>query len=324
MPKVIYLFHGGNYKKNIDDGRLRIPLRPGELDEVFYDPHVPYHGDNSIATELDMGEYADVLCDLQPGDEVYLAVLPDAALYWGMWAMSFTPIKGFKVEFDVVRGRDVYNAWVNEQELSGLPRVPGTVALPYDFTDGLGHNSWNAITISKLPWNSGNYDDYRNNAALEWVPYNPSLFAFLGEAMYIRMTVKELGEFNLAMEEQCCNYCLKRKFPTFQVGMVYAHICADKQRWQKYCNCQTGLCNEGCGGGMNCGGDQTPPGPTYKAIPTTFKDAQGNDVAPPRITRVYEGTTVTVTPPDIDGYTTPAAQDVTADMEKVEFVYNPV
>lgn len=323
MPKVIFLYHGGNYKKNIDDGRLRMmPLRPGELDEVFYDPHVPYHGDNSIATELDMGEYADILCDLQPGDEVYVGILPDAALYWGMWAMSFNAVKGFKADFDLVRGRDVWNAWVNNQELTGLPRVPGTQVLPYDFTDGLGHNSWNAVTISKLPWESGNYDDYRNNAALEWVPYNPALFAFLGEAMYIRMTIRELGEYNVAMEDQCCNYCLKRKFPTFQVGMVYAHICADKQRWQKYCNCQTGLCNEGCGGGMNCGGDQTPPGPTYKSIPTTFKDAQGNDVAPPRITRVYPGSTVTVTPPTIDGYTTPAPQDVTDATEKIEFVYN--
>lgn len=323
MPKVIYLYHGGNYKKGIDDFRLRVPLRPAELDEVFYDPHVPYHGDNSIATTLDMGEYADILCNLQVGDEVYVAILPDAALYWGMWAMSFTPVNGFKVEFDLVRGRDVWNAWVNEQELSGLPRVPGTMALPYDFTNGLGHNSWNAITVSKLPWNSGNYDDFRNNAALEWVAYNPALFAFLGEAMYIRMTVKELGDFSLQMQDGgCCNYCLKRRYPTFQVGMVYAHICADKQRWLKYCNCDSGLCREGCGGGMNCGGEQAPPTASYHAIPTTFKDANGNDVYPPNITRVYEGTTVTVTPPEVEGYTTPAPQDVGSDAEKIEFVYN--
>jgi len=31
---------------------------------------------------------------------------------------------------------------------------------------------------------------------------------------------------------------------------------------------------------------------------------------------------VTVTPPDVEGYTTPASQNVTAATEKVEFVYN--
>lgn len=319
MPKVIYLFHGSNYKRHIDDFRLRpIPLNPVELDETFYDPHVPYHGDNSIATTFDMGEYADLLCDLQPNDEIYVAILPDAALYFGMWAMSFTPVNGFKVEFDLVRGRDVWNAWANNRELSGLPSVPGTKVLPYDFSNGLGHNSYNAITIAKLPYETGNYDDYRNNAALDWVQYDPAHFAFLGEAMYIRMTVKELGQFSVQMEEGgCCNYCQKRKYPTFQVGMVYAHICADKQRWQKYCNCDFGLCRNGCE-------QRQGPTPTYRAIPTTFKDTNGNEVAPPDITRVYDGVVTTITPPRIDGYIAPQPTDVSNATRNLDFVYTPV
>lgn len=317
MPKVIFFYHGGTYKRHIDDFRLRVPQNPLEADELFYDPHVPYHGDNSIATTLNMGEEADILCDLEAGDELYVAVLPDAALYWGMWAMSFTPVNGFKVDFDLVRMRDVWNAWVNKQDLVGLPRVPGTKVLPYDFTDGLMHNSYVAHTISKLPYETGNYDDYRNNAALDFVLFDPPHFAFLGEAMYIRMKIKELGDFSVQMEGGCCNYCMKPKYPTFQVGMVYAHICADKQRWQKYCNCDYGLCRNGCE-------ERVPPTPSYYVIPTTYKDQEGNEVAPPGITRIYSGVTMTVTPPMIDGYIAPEAKDVTLATKNIDFVYTKV
>ena len=41
------LFHGGNYKRGIDDWRIRVPLNEKEIDEVFYDPDVPNDTDNS-------------------------------------------------------------------------------------------------------------------------------------------------------------------------------------------------------------------------------------------------------------------------------------
>lgn len=318
MKDPIFLFWGGMYKRTIDDGRDRVPLAPHEADLVFYDPHVPYDTDNSVRTELDMAEFAHKFCHLEVDDEIYVGLLPDAMLYRGIWAMAFNAVPGFKVEFDLVRIRDVWNAMVNEQNLKGIRAMPmpgGRAYLPYDFTDGVGMSPKEAMTEMSLPYRDKNYDVYRNNAALKFAPIDPVFFAQLGESMYIRMTIKEMGELGNNPPDGCCSYCRQSKWPKFQVGVVADRLCVDKARWSKYCNCDQGFCAQGC--------DTPPPPPaTYTIVPVTFKDAQGNMLRPADVVRVYEGATVTVTPPEIEGYTTPASQDVTAATDKVEFVYN--
>lgn len=320
MNEPIFLFHGGMYKRGVDDERKRVPMAPHEADLLFYDPHVPYDTDNSIRTELDMGRYAELWCHLEVGDEIYVGLLPDAALYRGIWAMAFNAVPGFKVEFDLVRIRDVWNALVNNRDLKGIRAMPmpgGRAFLPYDFTDGVGMSPYQAMTLAKLPYGKGSYDAYRNNAALKYAPIDPDFFAQLGESMYIRMTVKELGEFGNIQPDGCCSNCHESKYPKFQVGVVYDRLCVDKARWTKYCNCDQSFCAEGC--------DTPPPPPsTYTIIPVTFKDNQGNTIRPDDIVRIYENAVVTVTPPMIDGYIAPQAMDVTVATGKVEFVYTPV
>lgn len=318
MNEPIFLFDGGNYKRGTDDERIRVPLAPHEIDLVFYDPHVPYDTDNSIRTELNMAEYADMFCQLTVGDEIYVGIVPDAALYRGIWAMGFNVVKDFEVEFDLVRMRDVWNAMAAGGNLKGIRPAPmqnGPFKLPYTFSDGVGYNTPNAMTMAKLPWSTGSYDDYRNNDALKFAPIDPSFFAQLGEAMYIRMTVKKMGEFSAVDPDGCCNKCHKKKFPVFQVGCVYDRLCVDKQRWVKYCNCDFSLCRGGC----DC-----PPSPdvTYNAVRVIYQDSSGKKLRPDEIVRVYPGETKQITPPAISGYTTPAAQSATSAMTEITFTYN--
>ena len=219
-----------------------------------------------------------------------------------------------------MRIRDVWNALVNNRNLKGIRAMPmpgGRAFLPYDFTDGVGMSPYQAMTLAKLPYGKGSYDAYRNNAALKYAPIDPDFFAQLGESMYIRMTVKELGEFGNLQPDGCCSNCHESKYPKFQVGVVYDRLCVDKARWTKYCNCDQGFCAEGC--------DTPPPPPsTYTIIPVTFKDNRGNTIRPDDVVRIYENAVVTVTPPMIDGYVAPQAMDVTVATGKVEFVYTPV
>ena len=96
----------------------------------------------------------------------------------------------------------------------------------------------NVITLANV---SGD-----NNAALKYAPIAPDFFAQLGESMYIRMTIKELGELGNFSPDGCCSNCGDSRWPKFQVGVVYDRLCVDKARWTKYCNCDTGFCSEGC------------------------------------------------------------------------------
>lgn len=299
----LFLFHGGNYKRGVDDERLRIPLTPQETDEVFYDPDVPNDTDNSIGSELDMGRYAEFFCDMAAGDEVFVALMPDACIYRGLWAMAFNPVKDFKVKFDLVRCRDVYNAYVAGQSMKGLPAVAGTAALDYDFSDGLGFDTWTADSNAKMPWAKGDYNYYRNNAALKWAGFDTQHFAALGEAMYVRMTIVQNGEAGVADPGTCCT-CGQPKFPVFQVGCIYDRMCADKQRHVKYCNCDRGPCAEGCEK------DTPQEGKTYAIVRVEYKDQYNDNVYPAGLVRVNDGETVTIEPVKLSGYTEPASVTV--------------
>lgn len=250
MAKSIFLFNGGNYKIFTDDGRLRVPLTQEELDMVFYDPEVPNDTDNSIGTELDMGVWKEALCDLEVDDEIFLALVPDATLVRGLWAMSFDAIDGFTVEFDLIQGSLVAENMLTGDGLAlGLATSGSTLA--YDFTNGLGDATCDAVTKAGLPWGSGVYGDYRNPEALQGEIFDPALFLKLGMAMYIRMKVVALGDLN-GGDGGCCNKCNKPTWPTFQIGAIYDRLCADKQRTKKFCNCDLP-----CG----CAGDCEPADP---------------------------------------------------------------
>ena len=302
MNEPLFLFYGGNYKRNIDDHRIRVPLTPVEIDSLVYDPHVPLDTDNSISTELDMGEFADLFCDLKKDDEIYIGVLPDACVYRGVWAMSFNAVKDFQVKFDLVRMRDVHNALVQGNPLKALPAVPNTAALNYDFSDGLGDAPEDALTKSKLPY-GGKYDTYRNNAALKFAAITPGFFTALGEAMYIRMTIVKVGDAGKTDEGNCCS-CGKPKFPVFQVGCLYDRLCAEKTRHQRYCDCDRGPCAGGC--------DDTTPieGVTYKALHVSYVDNNGKSVYASTVIRIKDGEMVTVTPPKLANLEEPPAVKV--------------
>lgn len=297
------LFNGGNYKRGIDDWRVRIPLNEKEIDEVFYDPDVPNDTDNSIGSEFNMSEFEELFCNLEVGDELYLVLLPDACIYRGLWAMAFNPVKGFTVRFDCVRARDLYNAWVGGQSMKGLPAVAGTASLDYDFSDGLGFDSWTAETNAKTPWAAGDYNYYRNNAALKWAGFDTQFFAALGEAMYIRMTVTAVGEAGTSDPGVCCT-CGKPKFPVFQIGAIYDRMCADKQRHVKYCNCHEIPCRNGCKQ------ETSQEGKTYAIVRVEYKDEYNENVYPASLVRVADGETVTIEPVKLSGYTEPAAINV--------------
>lgn len=304
MDQPILLFHGGNYKRGIDDWRLRVPLTPKEIDETFYDPDVPNDTDNSIGSELNMADFEELFCSLEQGDEIYVALMPDACIYRGIWAMAFNPVKDFTVRFDLVRARDLYNAWVAGTSMKGLPAVAGTAALDYDFSDGLGYDSWTAETNAKTAWAKGGYDYYRNNAALKWAGFDTAHFAALGEAMYIRMTVTQVGEAGTFDPGTCCT-CGKPKFPVFQIGCIYDRMCADKQRHVKYCNCDGGPCRGGCEK------DTPQEGKTYAIVRVEYKDEFNDNLYPAGLVRVNEGETVSIEPVKLSGYTEPAAVSVT-------------
>ena len=297
------LFHGGNYKRGIDDWRIRVPLNEKEIDEVFYDPDVPNDTDNSIASEFNMAEFEELFCNLVVGDELYLVLLPDACIYRGLWAMAFNPVKGFTARFDCVRARDLYNAWVGGQSMKGLPAVAGTASLDYDFSDGLGFDSWTAETNAKTPWDVGDYNYYRNNAALKWAGFDTQFFAALGEAMYIRMTITAVGEAGTSDPGVCCT-CGKPKFPVFQIGAIYDRMCADKQRHVKYCNCHEIPCRNGCNQA------QSQEGKTYAIVRVEYKDEFNDNIYPAGMVRVNDGETVTIEPVKLSGYTEPASVQV--------------
>lgn len=297
------LFYGGNYKRGIDDWRIRVPLNEKEIDEVFYDPDVPNDTDNSIGSEFNMAEFEELFCNLEVGDELYLVLLPDACIYRGLWAMAFNPVKGFTARFDCVRARDLYNAWVGGQPMKGLPAVAGTASLDYDFSDGLGFDSWTAETNAKTPWAAGDYNYYRNNAALKWAGFDTQFFAALGEAMYIRMTITAVGEAGTSDPGVCCT-CGKPKFPVFQIGAIYDRMCADKQRHVKYCNCHEIPCRNGCNQA------QSQEGKTYAIVRVEYKDEFNDNLYPAGQVRVNDGETVTIEPVKLSGYTEPASVQV--------------
>jgi len=246
MPKSLFLFDGGNYKRRIDSGRVRVPLTPQEAEIVFYDPEIPADSDNSIGTELNMVKYASQFCNLEVGDELFIGLVPDAVLLRGIWMMSFDSLVGFQADYDLVSVVDVYNQWLaNNGDATGVPGfyldASGTIS--YDFAEGLGQSTKDANDIVELY--GGVPGDYRNNSALVISPYTDPVPLLLSQSLYMRLTVTGLPADGIN-EEGCCNSCDNPQLPTFQLGAIYDRLCVDKQRVRKYCNCPQRLCDEEC------------------------------------------------------------------------------
>ena len=244
MSKSIFLFDGGNYKRGVDSGRSRVPLTDQEAELIFADPEIPGDTDNSIATELNMKKYASELCQLEVGDELFVGLVPDAAVYRGLWMNSFDALAGLEVDVDLVSVKEVYQQWLdNDGDATGVPNTLNSAPLAYDFADGLGHSTKDANDLTDLY--GGSVTDHRNNDALVVSIFDAQTPALLGESQYIRLTVTAVPAGSLP-ESGCCSDCGETAHPTFQVGALYDRLCVDKQRVRNFCNCPETLCGDGC------------------------------------------------------------------------------
>lgn len=260
--RSLFLFNGGMYKRGVDSGRLRVPLTTEEAELVFADPELPgNYLDNTISTELNMKKYASELCNLAVGDELFVGLIPDASVIRGLWMLSFDALPGFTVTADLVSVKDVWTAYEdNDGDATGVPRAyaAASALLSYDFTNGLGHSTKDAVALAGLY--GGVYTDYRNNDALVASRYATPQVTLLGESMYIRLIVTAIPTEPLS-DTGCCSACNEDNVPTFQVGAWYDQLCADKQRVRKYCNCPRSLCG-GCDTPFEVGEVTEPTAPS--------------------------------------------------------------
>lgn len=245
---AIYLFNGANYKRGIDDGRLRVPLTLPEIDAIVYDPEVPNDTDNSIGTEINLNQYSDILCDLAAGDQIFIGLVPDATLIRGIWSLTFQGVEGFAGDIDLVKCTDVLDDIEADGDGSAAAMYLGTHAIPLDKT--LGNPPCGmGVVAAELPWIAGD-DGYestevRDPEAFAATVIEPT-YLLLREACYIRLTVTAIPE-EADTDSDCCLSCTEVTYPHFQVGITYDRTCADKLRNRRWCNCgTTGLCNEGC------------------------------------------------------------------------------
>lgn len=250
MAKSIFLFHGGNYKRGVESGRERVPLNYVEAEQIFIDPEMLSETGTGHGTDLYMSKYASSFCNLAVGDEIFIGTFPDQAIYRAIWAKAYNQVKGFKVEFELVSIKDVYDAYIaggkDIMAVTGVAKYAGTSTLAYDFTDGQREATKDAIQLAALY--GGSYTDYRSNNAHKTELINPPVPLDEADGFYLRMTVIELGEFGSGSDEDsCCSKCGGTKYPSFKAGVILDTTCADKQQVVKYCNCPESLCGEGCG-----------------------------------------------------------------------------
>lgn len=245
MPKAIFLFDGGFYKRGVDSGKVRVPLTPQEAEIVQYDPEMQVHTDNSIGAEINFAKYASELCNLAVGDEIFVGLVPPASVARGLWVMSHDSVPGFTVEVDLVSVKDVYNEYTNNGYATSVATslTGGDKALAYDFANGLGDSTKDAADraalYGKLP------SDYRNLDALDISMFANQIPLGLADTQYIRLTVTDASGLG-SSGQSCCTTCGGDAYPTFQVGVIYDRLCADVQRVRKYCSCPEQNCGGGC------------------------------------------------------------------------------
>lgn len=244
MANAKFLFNGGMYKIDQDDGRERIPLNPMEAELVFVDPEFLSETGTSSGAELDMHEYASCFCDLAPGDEIFFGLLPDSAIYRGIWAHMYNAVDGFTADIDLVPVKDVWDAY-QAGDACGVAPLAGAETQAIDFTDGVKHATKDACQLAGL-WEKDEelWENYRNNDGQVATPFDP-VHAGLGQSLYIRMTVTALGALGDS-ETACCSKCKGNSYPSFKAGAILDTLCADKQRVvNKACGVDA-PCRESC------------------------------------------------------------------------------
>lgn len=245
MANAKFLFNGGNYKIDQDDGRERLPLNPMEAELLFLDPELLSETGTSHGAELDMSEYASRFCDLAVGDEIFMGVLPDAAFYRGIWMHMYNKVDGFTVDVDLVPVKDVWDAY-QAGDACGVDPLAGAETQAADFTDGVCQATKDACDLATL-WQKDQtqYENYRNNDGQVATPFDP-VYAGLGQSLYIRVTVTALGSLGTA-DTKKCGTCKGNSYPSFKAGAVLDTLCGDKQRVVAPCCGVKAPCQESCG-----------------------------------------------------------------------------
>ena len=246
MPKSIFLFNGGNYKAEIDNGRDRVPLTPVEADCVFFDTQLNNRNETATSSgaELNMSQYAKEFSDLEVGDEIFMGLLPDASFYRGIWFHAYNAVKGFEVDVDLVPVKDVYDAYVaGAGDATGVDPLAGAETLSFAFADGVCNSSCDAVQLAQGDPKK-DYDDFRNNSGQAGLPFDP-VYVGLGVSLYIRVTVTALGQLGTD-EGACCGKCKKDSYPTYKAGAILDTTCASKQRNYQACCGVAAACGE-CG-----------------------------------------------------------------------------
>lgn len=232
--KSIFLFNGGNYKVDIDDGRERVALTRIEAEMLFLDPELLSETGTSHGAELQMAEYSKLFSDLAVGDAIYMGLLPDAAFYRGIWFHGYHKVQGFQVAVDLVPVKEIYDAVLLGNDPNAVPRLAGTEEQAFDFTNGVQEATKDAVQKAKL-WdkNENVYEKYRNNLGQVATPFD-AVYAGLGQSLYIRVRIVDLGALG-SSEQACCSSCKGEAYPTFKAGAVVDTLCGHKQRVARFC-----------------------------------------------------------------------------------------
>lgn len=242
MSKIHFLVNGGNYKLGIDDGRIRVPLNDQEAERVFTDPELLSETGTTTGAELNMKHHSDLFCDLQAGDEIIFGLFADSAIYRGIWVHAFNKVKGFVADFDLVSVKDVYEASLSGSPI-GVPMYVGTQHATMDFTNGVGNATCDAVQMAGVF--GSDHSKFRNKHGQVVKMFEP-VHASLGDSLYMRMTIVEVGSLGQSGTSSCAS-CGKAAYPLFKAGVVFDAIAVDKQRvTETVCqigvNCKTQCC----------------------------------------------------------------------------------
>lgn len=246
----IFLFNGGHYKRGTDDGRVRVPLKSGfESQSLLYDPELQADAQSAQGGMLHMQKYAALFDAAAVDDAFYIHLVPDAMGVRGFWAAASDPMPGFKVEYDIVDIQKVYAA-IQAGNLGST--VAGEFpAIAVDHSVGLGDAAYDAHLRSQQ-YAGTKFTEYRHPEAMTFQYLTTPVALSIGQACYIRMTIKELPTAVVAdgCSESCSTCGGEAGWPRLQYGLVVDRTCFIKNEMRAYCRCNDPIC-AGCDSGAD-------------------------------------------------------------------------